>query len=204
MLPDGGKVKLVRTSAGSGYAEAEYETVETPGEWKGATMHWDAAHSDWVLTRHDGMKFIFGIYAPLQWIEDRNGNRITLVREGSDDGPIVQIRTPHGHWIDLSYDSYNRITQAVDNSGQMVKYEYNSAGDLIKVTDPLGRVTRYTYGTEGMTSVIDARGHTLISNEYEFGRVAKQTLGGVGAYHFSYFRILFVSRRCAVQSDPRL
>ena len=186
VLPDGGKVKLKRTSAGSGYAEAEYKTVETPGEWEGATMYFDTAHSDWILTRRDGMKFSFGVYAPLQWIEDRNGNRITLVREGSDDGPITQIRTPHGHWIDLSYDSYNRITQAADNSGQVVKYEYNSAGHLIKVTDPLGRVTRYAYGSEGMTSVIDASGHTLISNTYVDGRVTKQTLGGVGTYYFSY------------------
>jgi RHS repeat-associated protein len=185
-LPNGGKVKLLRTSAGSGYAEAEYKTVETPGEWEGATMYFDTAHSDWILTRRDGMKFSFGVYAPLQWIEDRNGNRITLVREGSDDGPITQIRTPHGHWIDLSYDSYNRITQAVDNSGQVVKYEYNSAGYLIKVTDPLGRITRYTYGPEGMTSVIDASGHTLISNTYTHGKVAQQTVGGVGTYHFSY------------------
>jgi RHS repeat-associated protein len=185
-LPDGGKVKLVRTSAGSGYAEAEYKTVETPGEWEGATMHWDAAHSDWVLRRRDGTKFGFGVYAPLQWIEDRDGNRVTLAREGGIDGPITQIRTPHGHWIDLSYDGYNRITQAVDNSGQVVKYEYNSAGYLVKVTDPLGRVTRYAYGPEGMTSVIDAGGHTLISNTYIHGKVAQQTVGGVGTFHFSY------------------
>jgi RHS repeat-associated protein len=186
VLPDGGKVKLIRTSAGSGYVEAEYKTVETPGEWEGATMHWDTANSEWILTRRDGMKFIFGEVAPLQAIEDRNGNRITLVREGGKNGPIVQIRTPHGHWIDLSYDSYNRITLAVDNSGQAVKYEYNSAGYLIKVTDPLGRITRYAYGPEGMTSVIDAGGHTLISNTYRLGKVTQQTVGGVGTYHFSY------------------
>ena len=65
-------------------------------------MYWDTAHSEWILTRRDGMKFGFGVYAPLQWIEDRNGNRVTLVREGGIDGPITQIRTPHGHWIDLS------------------------------------------------------------------------------------------------------
>jgi RHS repeat-associated protein len=186
VLPDGGKVKLLRTSSGTGYVEAEYKAVETPGPWEGATMTWDNTTKQWFLRRRDGMNFIFGELAPLQAIEDRNGNRITLVREGGPNGPITQIDAPHGHWIDLSYDGYNRITQAVDNAGQTVKYEYNSEGRLIKVTDPLGRVTRYAYYAGEMTTVTDARGNTLISNTYHFGKVEKQTIGGVGTYQFTY------------------
>ncbi len=185
VLPNGGIIKLHRTSSGTGYAEAVYHTIETPGPWEGATLSWSTAEYGWILRRRDGMKFIFGVYAPLQAIEDRNGNRIKLVREGGDNGPIVQIQTPHGHWIDLSYDGSNRITQAVDSAGQTVKYEYNSAGLLVKVTDPLGRVTRYAYNSENdMTTVTDARGHVLISNEYEEGVVTKQILGGHDEYRF--------------------
>lgn len=188
VLPNGGKVKLLRTSSGTGYKEAVYQTVETPGPWQGATMTWNETTHQWFLRRRDGMNFIFGELAPLQAIEDRNGNRITLVREGGNNGPITQIHGPHGHWIDLFYDSYHRIAQAADSAGQTVLYEYDSSGRLVKFTDPAGRVTRYTYSPEGMTSVTDARGLTLISNTYEYGRVTKQTIGGSGTYSFTYLK----------------
>ncbi len=189
VLPDGGKVKLVRTSSGTGYLEAVYKAVDTSGPWEGAVMEYDTTATTgggWALRRRDGIKFIFGDVAPLQAIEDRNGNRITLVRGGGPDGPIVQIRAPHGQSIELTYDSYNRITQATDNAGQTVKYEYDGAGRLVKVTDPTGDVTRYAYNSENeMTSVTDARGNVLIANTYNpNGRVLIQTLGGKGTYTF--------------------
>jgi RHS repeat-associated protein len=191
ILPNGGKVKLVRTSAGTGYLEAEYATTATPGPWEGATMAWNSSASDWILRRRDGMKFIFGELAPLQAIEDRNGNRITLVREGGATGPIVQIRAPHGRWIYLDHDAGNRVTQATDSAGQSVRYAYDGSGRLVKVIDPIGRVTRYVYDSEGrMTKVIDARGDALIENAYAPGagppRVSAQTIGGQGKYAFSY------------------
>jgi RHS repeat-associated protein len=197
--PDGGKVKLQRTSSGEGFLEAVYKAVETSGPWEGAVMeytttgHTTTGHG-WILRRRDGMKFIFGDLALLEAIEDPNGNRITLVRQNASDaggvgdlGPVVQIRAPHGRVINLSYDSYNRITQASDNAGQTVKYRYDSSGRLVEVTDPEGNGTRYAYNSENaMTTVTDARGKVLISNTYEGERVKTQTLGGLGTYHFSY------------------
>ena len=186
VLPNGATIEYRRTSPGTGYTEAVYAAHETPGEWDGSVLSWNG--HGWSLRRRDGTIFFFGIYAGLQGIEDRNGNRITLIREGGPTGPIKQIRTPHGRWIDLTYDSYNRITQATDNSGQTVHYEYNGEGDLIKVTDPKGNATHYAYdATHEMTSVTDARGHTLISNTYsEFGDVTGQTVMGRGTYTFTY------------------
>ncbi len=188
VLPDGGKIKLVRTSAGTGYVEAVYEARETTGAWEGTTLSWDTSTGSWVLRRRDGMKFGFGIYTPLQSIENRDGDRITLVREGSADGPITEIRTPHNRGIDLTYDSYGRITQASDSAGQTVHYEYDSSGRLIQVTDPAGHVTRYAYDDSlgDMTSVTDARGHVLIANHYNDGLVESQTIGGIGTYDFTY------------------
>jgi RHS repeat-associated protein len=187
--PDGGKVKLQRTSPGTGWEEAVYTVVKTPGPWEGAVMRYNSTDPEggWTLRRRDGMKFIFGDVAPLEAIEDPNGNRITLVRQNGPTGPIVQIRAPHGRLIDLSYDSYNRIVQASDNAGQTIKYRYDSTGRLALVTDPDGRATRYAYNSENdMTTVTDARGKVLISNTYEGEKVKTQTLGGLGTYHFSY------------------
>jgi RHS repeat-associated protein len=185
--PDGGKVKLERTSSGTGYVEAVYAAVETSGPWEGATMVWDGTHSQWILRRRDGTKFIFGEVAPLQAIEDRNGNRITLVRSGGANGPISEILGPHGRSIYLSYDSDDRITRAVDSAGQSVQYAYDSAGRLVKVTDPMGDLTRYAYDSANdMTSVTDARGNVLIANTYdEDNHVRKQTLATKGTYSFS-------------------
>jgi RHS repeat-associated protein len=187
VLPNGGKVKLKRTSAGSGFIEAVYASVETSGPWEGAVMHWDNTNSEWLLRRRDGTNFIFGELAPLQAIEDRNGNRITLVREGGTKGPITEIRGPHGRSIHLHYDSYNRITEAVDSAGQRVIYAYDTTGRLIKVTDAMNDVTHYGYDSANdMTSVTDARGNVLIANTYgSNGRVLTQTLGGKGTYKFS-------------------
>jgi YD repeat-containing protein len=198
--PDGGKVKLQRTSPGEGFLEAVYKSVETSGPWEGAVMeytttgHTTTGHG-WVLRRRDGMKFIFGDLAPLEAIEDPNGNRITLVRQNASDeggvgdlGPVVQIRAPHGRVIDLSYDNYNRIIQASDSAGQAVKYRYDGSGRLVEVTDPEGNSTQYAYNSENaMTTITDARGKVLISNTYEGEKVKTQTLGGLGTYSFSYF-----------------
>ncbi len=192
VLPDGSKVKYVRTSPGSAYTDAEYAAKETASdsEWTGSTLYWSEPLDKWVVRRRDGMKFMFPILAPLQAIEDRNGNRITLVREGGNNGPVVQARTPHGGWINMIYDSDGRIIKAGDSVGQIVRYEYNSEGYLIKAIDPMGHVTRYAYrpGLGGMTKVIDARGKVLIENTYnEFGQVAEQTLGKEGTYRFTYY-----------------
>ncbi len=188
VLPDGSKIQYVRTSSGNGYVEAEYAAVGTSGQWQGSTMRWNDDSQGWALERRDGIKFIFGDVAPLQYIEDRNGNRITLVREDGQHGQIVQIRGPHDHWIDLSYDSYGRIIRAGDDAGQTVRYEYDTHGRLVRVIDPMGRVTRYDYDSDNeMTKVIDARGDTLIENTYEYGnRVVAQKLGEQGTYRFSY------------------
>jgi RHS repeat-associated protein len=147
-------------------------------------LRWN--YPGWALRRRDGLTFYFPDYEPLSAIEDPNGNRITIVRSEEGAGPITEVRALHGRWIRFTHDSYNRITEAVDNAGQRVRYEYDGAGRLAKVIDPMGRPTRYSYDAANqMTSVIDARGHVLIENHYEAnGRLASQTLATKGTYTF--------------------
>ena len=73
ILPDGGRVHYVRTSPGYGYAEAEYKSVSTPGEYYDSTLKWNG--DGWNLTLTDGMTYVFGENAPLQAIRDRYGNQ---------------------------------------------------------------------------------------------------------------------------------
>jgi RHS repeat-associated protein len=187
VLSDGGAVKFKRISSGTGFIEAVYSAVETPGPWEGAVLEWYPSEGGWVIHRRDGIKFYFPDYDPVRMIEDANGNRIKIVREGGGAGPVVEIRTPHDRTIYLRHDSYNRITEATDSAGQKVRYQYDSDGRLVKVTDPIGVVTRYAYNTANdMTSVTDGRGNVLIANTYDAeGHVISQTLGGEGTYKFN-------------------
>ncbi len=49
VLPDGDKIKFVRTSPGESYREAVYGAVGTPGEWEGSTIEWSESEDGWRL-----------------------------------------------------------------------------------------------------------------------------------------------------------
>jgi RHS repeat-associated protein len=186
VLPDGGTVKLVRTSPGSGYTEAVYTAEGAPGYWQGTQLYWNTGAGGWVLRLKTGLKYYFPDYAPASSIEAPDGERVVLSREGGVDGRIREIRGPHNRSIFLNYDSSNRVIRATDSGGQTVHYEYNAAGLLARVTDALGHVTRYAYNSANeMTSVTNARGNVLVANTYNAsGEVVSQTVGGKGTYTF--------------------
>ena len=61
---------------------------------------------------------------------------IILLDYGAGIGNLKRIDSPHGRWIEFSYDGSNRVTQARDNIGRTVGYQYDASGRLWKVTDP--------------------------------------------------------------------
>ena len=65
VLPDGGKVKLNRTSRGAAMPKRNIRPSKHLGNGRG-DHGFERPDSDWILTRRDGMKFSFGVYAPLQ------------------------------------------------------------------------------------------------------------------------------------------
>ncbi|MCW3842175.1 DUF6531 domain-containing protein [Micromonospora yasonensis] len=186
VLPDSGKVHLVRTSPGTGWTDAVFKAVNTTGPFRDSVMSWNG--NGWDLLRTDGMTYVFGENAPLQAIRDRHGNQITLTRSsGGQSGDITQITSPNGRWIKLAYTS-GRVTRAEDNAGRAVQYGYDTSGRLTSVTSPGGRTTTYTYDSaHRMTTVTDARGITYLTNTYDAnGRVASQTMPGGANYGFAY------------------
>jgi RHS repeat-associated protein len=192
ILPDGGRLRYNRTSAGTNWADAVYEHVSTQTRFYKSVISWNG--NGWDLKLRDGTVYVFdegfGASRPGQTgllsIRDRNGNTTTITRDSA--GNATQITAPGGRWIALTYDSSNRVTQAQDTIGRIVTYQYDTTGRLIKVTDPNGGITEYTYDTSSrMLTIKDARGIVFITNEYDAtGKVIKQTMIDGGIYLFAY------------------
>jgi RHS repeat-associated protein len=192
VLPDGQRIHYDRTSSGTGYADAVYESASTPGKFFGSTIVW--RDPEWLLTLKDGTTYRFigssSATTPqgnaLLGIRDAHGNQVTILR-GATGSNISQILSPNGRWLKFTYDGSNRITQLEDNIGRTVSYTYDGTGRLSSVTDPGGGVTSYTYdSSHRMLTVTDPRSHVHVTNEYTNGRVTKQTMADGGIFEFSY------------------
>ena len=198
VMPDGAKVHYVRTSPGTGFADAVFESTSTPGPFYKSTIAWTNQPRGWNLTLKDGTVYVFGENAPLQAIRDRYGNQITLTRTNGQSGNITQISATGGRWIKLTYDTSNRIIQAQDNVGRTVGYHYDANGRLDQVTDANGGLTNYGWGSCSGTpvpptcnqilSITDPRNKVVLTNQYDTNqRVQTQTLAdGTSTYTFAY------------------
>src|SRR6185369_11468442 len=105
-----------------------------------------------------------------------HGNKTKLDRTNCN---LTQITSPNGRFIQLQYDSQNRITTATDNIGRNVTYTYDLVGRLSTVTDLNGGVTTYTYTDQNeLATITDPRGLRYLTNQYDAnGRVVQQTQG---------------------------
>jgi RHS repeat-associated protein len=194
-LPDGGRIHFYRTSPGTYFSDAVYAHTSTQTIWYGATIAWNtAANSGWVLTRRDGMKFIFpdgsSVTNPNQaavtMIQDRYGNSVTIARDSQ--GNITRVTSPNGRSLTFQHDTSNRISQAQDNGGRTITYSYDTSGRLSTVTDASGGITTYTYDSNNnMLTVRDPRGIVYLTNQYDSnGRVVLQTLADNSTYQFAW------------------
>ena len=195
-LPDGGRVRFERVSAGTSYSDAVYEHTTTPSRFYKAVLRWNGsvdASRAWRLTLKDGTTYFFpeaeGVTDPyraaLTGIADRNGNELIISRTY---GRVDAIMSPNGRAVWFTYDESGRVVQLVDIAGRAVLYVYDAGGRLWKVTNPAGGVTEYSYDVSNrLTQIKDARGIVFLTNEYDtLGRVFRQTLGDSGVYQFAY------------------
>lgn len=178
ILPDGSRVTFTEGPNGS------FNALSTPGRFFGAILN---LGSPITVTLRDGSRLLFeknGSNA-LMGIVDRTGNRLNITRSG---GHIDRISTGSGRYIDLFYDSSNRITSVRDIAGRVWQYSYDSAGLLSRATYPDLSFEQYTYDSAGrMLTVRDRRGNVMVTNVYDAnGRVEQQTLADGGVYRFAY------------------
>jgi RHS repeat-associated protein len=186
ILPDATRIHYVRTSPGVGLGDAVFEHTTTPTAFYGSRVAYNG--NGWDLTMKDGTVFVFALEAPLQSIRDRFGNTVTITRTGGVLGNIARITSPNGRYIEFTYDTSNRITQATDSADRTVTYTYDTAGTLSTVTDVKGGVTEYTYdAAHRLLTAENARNIVYLENEYDTaGRVVRQTQADDGEYEFGY------------------
>lgn len=222
ILPDGGRIRFHRTSAGgappNGYLNSVLAADPTPTGFNGSTLAWNG--DGWDLKLRNGLTYVFGDEAPLQAIRDKFGNTITITRDvappaSSDgivhaNGPIRQITSPNGRWIRLTYNSdtdssitwqHRHVVKAEDALGNAITYGYT--GDyLTSVKDLNNHTTIYAYESGRLKTITNARNTVLLSNEYDSsGRVHKQTLPGNAVYTLDYGTD--GANRVTTLTDPR-
>jgi RHS repeat-associated protein len=190
ILPDGARETYTRTS-GADCFTASLVNQSSPSAALQSTLNWDDSQQRWSLRRKDGTIYRFSsmtAYAQLllMEIEDRNGNRMSLVRDSL--GRLLNVLSPSGKSLQFTYDATNRITQVSDNAGRSVTYVYDGSGRLWKVTNPASGITEYTYDTSHrMLTIKDPRNITYLTNTYDAnGRVATQMQADSTTYQFAY------------------
>jgi RHS repeat-associated protein len=201
ILPSGVPVNFVRTS-GTGLTGSWAQTGSTTA-FGHASMDFvsDSKGKGYRVTLRNGSIMHFGNFAPnpLNWTEDKHGNRTEYVY---DAGLLTRIVSPSGRYLSLEYDTSNRVKFIRNLLGQTWGYEYNSIGLLSKVTYPDSTFKRYEYRVENLLgqpararleSIYDQKNHRILHNEFEVvgmgvwsGRVVKQTQADGGVYSINY------------------
>ncbi|MFF4753452.1 RHS repeat-associated core domain-containing protein [Streptomyces sp. NPDC002514] len=124
---------------------------------------------------------------PLQHIQDRNGNRITVVYADGGDIPTAVIHSGGYHIALDHHPSLSRITglrlldpARPDRPGTtLLSLAYDEAGHLTEETNSSGLPMRYTYDTDGRITSWTDRNNTTYWYTYDNrGRVT--ATGGTG------------------------
>lgn len=188
ILPDGAKIRYSRITSGTGYDTSQiFEHTYTPTFFFKSQIQ--KIGTEWKLTFKDGSIYTFDAifyYYYLKSIQDRNGNGLTINRDG---GFITSIVPPNGRILTFTYNwSKKRIEKIQDNIGSAVNYVYDAGGRLWKVTDPMGRITEYTYDSSGnMLTIKKPNGLLYVTNQYDAnGRVIQQTRTDGTTFQFTY------------------
>lgn len=145
------------------------------------------------LREKNGFKMRFLANGKLHYMEDRNGNRITLSYDGN--GRMVQASHTTGDSLAFAYNAAGRMQCVTDPSGRITQYLYDTTGQLlIKVIDPSLAETTYTY-TQGRNYLVNQRLESITypdntGVQYQFddsARVVSQAgLGGLSPITYLY------------------
>jgi RHS repeat-associated protein len=126
----------------------------------GATI--TITNGEYRLKEANGLISLFGSDGKLNYLEDTNGNRITLQYTNN---LLTKLVHTNGDSLTLTYNAQGRISQITDSTGQITSYSYDASGEnLLSVTTPESTTT-YTYDTGN----IAAKKYSLLSVKTDLG-----------------------------------
>ena len=160
------------------YQTAGGETMllpETPSSvYRDVLLQPDGA---FAARRRDGMRILFDPEGRLQFVEDRNGNRLSYLYDEAHPERLIAIGDATGLGLALQYDADGRLTGLLASDGRGVQYSYDAEGRLASVADDVGPVTFYAYDENDLlVEVRDGESRTRLRNSYDgLGRLLAQT-----------------------------
>jgi RHS repeat-associated protein len=106
------------------------------------------------LLEKGGTELRFRTDGLLDYVEELNGNRVTLGYTGSQ---LTSLNHSNGDSFALTYNPQGRVSQLTDQAGRTTTYSYDASGErLLSVTGPDGTIA-YTYDS----STTGANAHAL-------------------------------------------
>jgi RHS repeat-associated protein len=100
------------------------------------------------LKEKDDTIYSFRTNLKLDYIEDINGNRISVIYDSKDR--LIELQHSCGDSFDFEYNEQGRISQLIDHIDRTTEYQYDKTGELlINVITPDGRVTNFDYTSNG-------------------------------------------------------
>jgi YD repeat-containing protein len=98
----------------------------------------------------------------------------------------VEILTPKGSSIKLTYDDQSRIIRSENNQGQWARYQYARDGLLSDVVFSSGAERHYSYAGVQMTLIKDQHGRVLLHNHYVDRMLSRQDFANGTSCYYRY------------------
>ncbi len=189
ILADGTAVRFDRTSPGTGFADAVYETAYTTAPFAKATIRWRLG---WDLTLQDGLLLRFppaagarrSADAALIGLTDRQGRTVRIDRDATSN--LLRVTSPSGQFAEFTYDAHDRVVALSDNRQRAVRFTYDAEERLATVVDHTSRGRQYIYDGMKLAGAMDDRGQVLFRVRYQGERVAELMLRDGRTFRFKF------------------
>lgn len=132
--------------------------------------------SGYQLRELDGTVTTFRGDGRIASVSDPNNNRITFVRDVTQNNRLVRLEFSTGDFITYTYNAFGRIATATNQANVQTSFGYDPTGQfLTSVTTPAGTTT-YEYENGLMSKITDATGVSVDLKYDSRGRLISQSL----------------------------